>query len=57
MNDLLVELVGIIEGINADGVINEKEIQKLKSWLENSIQFRHEPSFSEIITKLIDYIG
>ena len=56
MNDLLVELVGIIEGINADGVINEKEIQKLKSWLENSIQFRHEPSFSEIITKLIDIL-
>lgn len=56
MNDLLVELVGIIEEINADGVINEKEIQKLKSWLENSIQFRHEPSFSEIITKLIDIL-
>ena len=30
MNDNLVELIGIIEGVNYDGVINELEIENYK---------------------------
>lgn len=30
MNDNLVELIGIIEGVNYDGVINDLEIENYK---------------------------
>lgn len=42
MNDNLVELIGIIEGVNYDGVINDLEIEKLQSWLAHNRQFRND---------------
>lgn len=52
MNDNLVELIGIIEGINYDGVINDLEIEKLQSWLAHNRQFRNDKVFSKVLDLL-----
>ena len=52
MNDNLVELIGIIEGVNYDGVINDLEIEKLQSWLAHNRQFRNDKIFSKVLDLL-----
>lgn len=52
MNDNLVELIGIIEGVNYDGVINDLEIEKLQSWLAHNRQFRNDKVFNKILDLL-----
>ena len=46
------ELVGIIEGINYDNVINQLEIQELKTWIEKNKSISYDPNFKEIISKI-----
>lgn len=45
-------LYGIIKGINYDGIIDDKEIEKLKSWLEDNRLYKQYALFNRIINKL-----
>lgn len=45
------ELLGILNSINYDEIINEKEIEALKSWIEIN-ESNNDPRYQEIITKL-----
>ncbi len=49
------ELIGIIQGINFDGVINEKETMRLKSWVDINRDLAIEHQHKELI-KLVDDI-
>jgi hypothetical protein len=49
------ELIGIIKGINFDGVINDKEIEKLKSWTDKNRNLAYDSEQAELI-KLLDDI-
>lgn len=48
----VIELLGIVEGINYDGVINEFEIQKLQDWLKRNQSLKYHNEFSNVINKL-----
>lgn len=50
------ELIGIIKGINFDGVINEKEILDLKQWVEKNRNLAYEPMKVELIKLVSDVI-
>lgn len=52
MNDNLVELIGIIGGVNYGGVINDLEIEKLQSWLAHNRQFRNDKAFNKALDLL-----
>lgn len=45
-------LYGIIKGINYDGIIDDKEIRKLKSWIEDNRLYKQYLLFDRIISKL-----
>ena len=45
------ELLGILNSINYDEIINEKEIEALKTWIEIN-ENNSDPRYQEIITKL-----
>ncbi len=45
-------LYGIIKGINYDGIIDDKEIEKLKSWVEDNRLYKQYLLFDRIINKL-----
>lgn len=45
-------LYGIIKGINYDGIIDDKEIEKLKSWVENNRLYKQYSVFDKIMNKL-----
>lgn len=45
-------LYGIIKGIAYDGIIDYKEIEKLKSWLEDNRLYKQYSLFNRIINKL-----
>lgn len=45
-------LYGIIKGINYDGIIDDKEMRKLKSWIEDNRLYRQYLLFDRIISKL-----
>lgn len=45
-------LYGIIKGINYDGIIDDKEIRKLKSWVEDNRLYKQYLLFDRIINKL-----
>lgn len=47
------ELVGIIRGINFDGVINDKEVVRLQSWVDKNRNLAYEPRQIELI-KMVD---
>lgn len=47
------ELIGIIKGINYDGIINEREIVRLQSWVDKNRNLAYEPKQAELI-KLVD---
>ena len=43
------ELIGIIKGINFDGVINDKEVVRLQSWVYKNRNLAYEPRQAEFI--------
>lgn len=45
-------LYGIIKGINYDGIIDDKEIRKLKYWVEDNRLYKQYLLFDRIISKL-----
>lgn len=45
-------LYGIIQGINYDGVIDDKEIEKIKLWIDENRIYKQYSLFNRIITKL-----
>lgn len=45
-------LYGMIKGINYDGIIDDKEIKKLKSWVEDNRLYKQYLLFDRIISKL-----
>ncbi|MCM1083649.1 MAG: hypothetical protein NC393_06755 [Clostridium sp.] len=47
------ELIGIIKGISFDGVINNKEIEHLQSWVDKNRNLVYEPRQIELI-KMVD---
>lgn len=49
------ELIGIIKGIDFDGIINEKETEKLEDWVAKNRNLAYEPQQIELIN-LIDSI-
>lgn len=49
-------LYGIIKGINYDGIMDAKEIRKLKSWIDDNRLYKQYLLFDRIISKLDDNI-
>ena len=49
------ELIGVIKGINFDGVINDREIVRLQSWVDKNRNLAYEPKQAELI-KLVDEV-
>ena len=49
------ELIGIIKGINYDGVINDKEILRLQDWADKNRNLAYEVNQIELI-KLVDSV-
>lgn len=45
-------LYGIIKGINYDGIIDDKEIEKLRLWVEDNRLYKQYSLFDKIINKL-----
>lgn len=45
-------LYGIIQGINYDGIIDDKEIEKIKFWVEENRLYKHYSLFNRLIIKL-----
>lgn len=45
-------LYGIINGINYDGIVDEKEVEYLNQWIEDNLKYRDYVLFNRIITKL-----
>ena len=46
------ELVGIIEGISYDEVINEYEVIRIRQWINNNYSLKHDQEYSSIIETL-----
>ena len=49
------ELVGIIKGINFDGIINQMEIIRLQSWINKNRNLAYDARQSGLI-KLVDQV-
>lgn len=49
------ELIGIIKGINFDGVINGKEVVRLQSWVDKNRNLAYDKSQMELI-KMVDSV-
>lgn len=49
------ELIGIIKGVNYDGVINDREVMHLQSWVDKNRNLAYEQKQVELI-KLVDDI-
>ena len=49
------ELVGLIKGIDFDGIINEKEVKRLQSWVDKNRNLVYDKKQIEII-KLLDTV-
>lgn len=49
------ELIGIIKGINFDGVINDKEVVRLQSWVDRNRNIAYEQKQVELI-KIVDAV-
>lgn len=43
------ELIGIIKGINFDGIINDREVVRLQTWLNKNRNLAFEPRQTELI--------
>lgn len=46
------ELIGIIKGINFDGVINDKEVVRLQLWVDKNRDLAYETRQAELISKV-----
>ena len=44
-------LYGIIQGITYDGIIDDKEVKKIRCWVEENRLYKHYSLFNKIITK------
>ena len=51
----LNELIGIIKGINFDGVINDKEVLRLQSWVDKNRNFAYDKQQMELV-KMLDSV-
>lgn len=49
-------LFGIIQGINYDGTINEKEVEFLKKWVEENQKYKQYTLFNRILNKLAEVL-
>ena len=49
------ELIGIIKGINFDGVINEQEVSRLQTWVDRNRNLAYDPKQVELI-RLVDEV-
>lgn len=49
------ELIGIIKGINFDGVINNKEVLRLQSWVDKNRNLAYDKEQIELI-KMVDSV-
>lgn len=49
------ELIGIIEGINYDGVINDKEVLRLQSWVDKNRNLAYDKQQIELI-RMVDSV-
>lgn len=49
------ELIGIIKGINFDGIINQMEVKKLESWVNMNRNLAYEPKQAQLI-RLVDQV-
>ncbi len=49
------ELIGIIKGINFDGVVNEKEVLRLQSWVDKNRNLAYDKKQIELI-KMVDMV-
>ena len=49
------ELIGIIKGINFDGVINDKEVLRLQSWVDKNRNLAYDKQQMELI-KMVDSV-
>jgi NAD-dependent DNA ligase len=45
----LNSLIGLIEGVSIDGVVNEKEVNYIEAWLDENSQLRSIHPFTELI--------
>ena len=52
----LDKLAGIIEGINSDGVINNKEVLQLQSWVDDNYELHDDPICKGIFNTLEDVL-
>lgn len=48
----LHSLKGIIQGVTADGVVDELEIERLKKWIDENLIYRQYTLFDKIISQL-----
>ncbi len=46
------ELVGIIRGISFDGIINDKEIERLRKWVDKNRNLAYKPTQVDLIRKV-----
>ena len=44
------ELIGIVKGINFDGIINEKEVMRLQAWVDKHRNLVYEQQYAELIS-------
>lgn len=44
------ELIGIIKGINFDGIVNDKEVVRLQLWIDKNRNLAYEKKEAEFIT-------
>lgn len=49
------ELIGIIKGINFDGVINDKEVERLQTWVDKNRNLAYDKRQTELI-KMVDSV-
>lgn len=47
------ELIGVVKGINFDGIINDMEIVRLQAWVDKNRNLAYEPRQAELI-RLVD---
>ena len=47
------ELIGIIKGINFDGVINNKEVVRLQSWVDKNRNLAYDKRQMELIKMVV----
>lgn len=49
------ELIGVIKGINFDGIVNEKEVARLQLWVNKNRNLAYEPTHVSLI-RIVDVV-